>query len=124
LKKFAVLVPALTLIGCATPQEQCINNATSHYRAVISEIADSQRNISRGYAVHTQSVPYVVQNICYNAYGYPYSCSQTLYRTQETPVAIDVVQERRKVAEYQRALPEIEATANNGASQCRLLHPA
>ena len=120
----SILVASLGLLAaCATPREQCISGATEQYRSVEAAIATAQGNISRGYALHTQSVPYTVTTTCYRNDPYrnivlPYPCPRTQFRTQTTPVAIDVSEERRKLADYQRILPQLREQASVQVQQC------
>lgn len=117
-------VAAIALLSaCATPREQCISNASQQLRSVETAMATAQGNISRGYALHTQSVPYTVPTTCYRNDPYrnisiPYPCPSTQYRTQTTPVAIDVSEERRKLADYQKMLPQLREQARIQVAQC------
>lgn len=116
------------LAACATPRQQCISNATSEVRQVRNALLTAQENVARGYAIHKQSVPYTVQRICYRidpatSASVPYPCPQTAYRIQTTPVAIDVAQERVKIAEYKRILPRLAATAETKVRQCEAAFP-
>lgn len=86
-------------------------------------MATAEGNISRGYALHTQTVPYTVMSTCFRNDRYrniaiPYPCPSTQYRTQTTPVAIDVSEERRKLADYQKILPQLRAQAQVQVQQC------
>src|SRR6056297_1080886 len=113
----SALVLTSLVAACSTPRESCISDATSDYRTLQSLISEAQQNISRGYALHSETVPYTVQGICYrtdpNTYqSIPYSCPSTQYRTQTTPVSIDVNAERAKLKRYQTFLPEYAAQAN------------
>lgn len=119
---------AVLLSGCATPKQKCISDATRQLRSVESALETAQGNIARGYAVYTQRVPYTVGRICYNTHPrtnavIPYSCPMTQYWTQTTPVAIDVAEERRKVAEYQQMLPQLRQQANARIRQCHAQFP-
>lgn len=123
------LVAAVALLsGCATPRDQCISNATQLYRNAETALATAQGNINRGYALHTERVPYTVAGTCYrNApYGYaaiPYYCPSTHYRTQTTPVPIDVAEERQKVTQYQKMLPQLRRQASLQVEQCKAQFP-
>lgn len=104
------LLPMLALLtACATPQERCQRDATAALRAHQNLIASTQANVARGYAVHRQSVPYTYQGVCYDR-DIRYSCPRTGTRTEETPVAIDVAEERAKLKRL---------TAETGALQRR-----
>lgn len=124
--KFVFISPAILalLSSCSTPLEQCLTTANSEYYAISSGIAESERNVTRGYAVHSQTVPYTYTGSCYDYYIGSYSCPQTGYRTQETPVAIDVNEERRKLSSLRKMLPAASTRANAAAEQCRATYPA
>jgi hypothetical protein len=124
---FALSVAAL-VAGCATPKQQCMSDATQELRSVERALDTAKGNIARGYAVHTQRVPYTVANICYRTHprthaAIPYSCPSTYYRTQTTPVAIDVAEERRKAEDLQRRLPQLRERANAAVRQCNAQFP-
>lgn len=123
MKHFA-LIPALALIAaCATPQEQCINSASNEVRSMQSLISTTQGNIARGYAIHRSQQSYEVANICYNKDKKPYTCYDTQYRTVETPVGIDVVEERRKLVNLKKRLPAAARKMNAGVASCRVQYP-
>ncbi|MFO7759544.1 MAG: hypothetical protein R6V26_13905 [Roseovarius sp.] len=124
---FLLSVAAL-LSGCATPKQQCLSEVTQELRSVERALETAQGNIARGYAVHTQRVPYTVADICYRTHPrthavIPYSCPSTYYRTQTTPVAIDVAEERRKADAYRRMLPRLRDEARAGIRQCNAQFP-
>lgn len=111
------------LAACATPQQQCINQASRDYRAVQAKAETAQGNIDRGYAILRQNEPYMAVGVCYDAARQPYPCPETRYRTQETPVSISIPEERRKLAGYRHLLPRLRREADRGAAQCRREYP-
>ena len=122
------LAATLVLTACATPKQKCVSDATQQLRSVESALATAQGNISRGYALHSQSVPYTVNHTCYRQYPntrtvIPYSCPSTYYRTQTTPVAIDVAEERRKAERYRQLLPGLREEASARVAQCNAQFP-
>ena len=130
-KSIAVLLLLSVLASCSTPREQCIDAAQAEYVAVARTISETRQTIARGYALHSELVPYRVYDICYG-YGYghysrhaiPYSCYRTAYRTKTTPVPVDIAEERRKLARYERLLPKLRAEASAGIAQCDARYPA
>ena len=117
-------LPALAILAaCATPQEQCINTASSQVRTMQSLINTTEGNIARGYAIHRSQEPYEVLDVCYDADGKAYSCFHTEYRTKETPVAIDVAEERRKLAQLKRRLPAERRKMDAAIANCRIQFP-
>ena len=114
-------LPALAILAaCATPQEQCINTASSQVRTMQALINTTQGNIARGYAIHSSQEPYEVIDVCYDADDNPYNCFHTEYRTKETPVAIDVAEERRKLAQLKRRLPAEKRKMDAAIANCRI----
>lgn len=123
IRSIACFVMTAALIsGCSTPLEQCLNNAQSDWRAAAASISEIEGNIARGYAIHTQTVPYTYQGVCYSG-TLSYACPMTGYRTQETPVAVDVNQERQKLAALRKNLPNYKKQAAAASEQCRAAYP-
>ena len=123
MKHFAIL-PVLALVAaCATPQQQCINTASNTVRNSQKNIARTEGNIARGYAIHKQQQPYKSFSICYDKDKKPYTCLETEFRTIEVPVAIDVAEERRKLAEYKRRLQAATRQMNADITNCRNQYP-
>lgn len=110
--------PVLLLAACATPEERCVRAAWEDYNRTKSRISVAQRNVDRGYAVHEQTREHSYIDICYDSEKKPYKCEQVRYETIETPVAIDVRQERRKIAEYEAQLAKQRVRAKERERQC------
>lgn len=132
LKNVYVVVAVVVLSGCASssPVEKCKNSATKDSQALRDSISILRQNISRGYALHEEQVPYTVQGTCYNyiqgpygAISQPYSCPSTNYRTQSTPVPVNLNEERAKLAQYQKLLPQYTRRAVEGLAECRAKYP-
>jgi len=122
--KLWLAVGALGLLSaCTSPQEACINQANSQYSVLLSSISQTQGNITRGFAIHRQQVPYTYTGSCYSQYVGNYSCPQTGYRTQETPVAVNVSEERRKLQELQSLVSNYRAQSVSAVAQCRMQYP-
>ena len=117
-------LPALALLAaCATPQERCINTAANQVRTMQSLISTTQSNIARGYALHRSQKPYEALYICFDKDQKPYNCFHTEYRTVETPVTIDVAEERRKLAQLKRRLPSEKRKMDAAITSCRARFP-
>ncbi|WP_456385581.1 hypothetical protein [Profundibacter sp.] len=123
MKHFAIL-PALALIAaCATPQEQCINTASNEVRNIRTGISTAQGNIARGYAIFKSRESYEVVDVCYDKDKKPYTCYNTEYRTIESPVSINVAEERRKLANLKKRLPAATRLMNKSVASCRVQFP-
>ena len=119
----AATVLLLLLGACSTPRDRCIGAAKDRYESVAFVISELRQTIARGYALHRERVPYTIHETCYRTESYtgdtvPYSCPSTAYRTTTTPVAVDIGEERRKLADYEKLLPKLRAEAAAGVAQC------
>ena len=63
MRRAQLLLP-LILTACGTPQERCITQQTRDLRGVDGLIADTQRNLDRGYAVEDYTVTTVEWQPC------------------------------------------------------------
>ena len=123
MKHFAILPALAILAACATPQEQCINTASNEVRSIRKGISTAQGNVARGYAIYRSTQSYQVPDICYDSDEKPYRCFETEYRTIETPVTINVAEERRKLANLKKRLPAAMRQMNAGVASCRTQFP-
>lgn len=122
-KIFPLTAIALTLAACATPQERCISGVRSEQARITSEIRVIEGNIARGYAIHRQSVPYTFIGTCYDKTRARYACEKNDTRIVETPVAIDISEERRKLAPLRGRLVAVQARVDANVAQCRAQFP-
>lgn len=115
------------LAACATPQERCIRQGASEQTRIVNEISETEANISRGYAIHRQTIPETIFHTCRRVsdgkvVGYS-PCPETYYRTLETPVSINIGEERKKLRGLKDALPAASKRARDAAAQCRIQYP-
>ena len=123
LQRIAPLAVLALLAACTTPQEACIYQAREELRSLQGRIATAQGNLDRGYAIHRQVVPYTYVVICHDDAGKAYQCEQNATRIEETPVAIDIREERAKLARLRAALPGAQRAAEARIAQCRATYP-
>ena len=122
--RVTLTILALALLAaCATPLQKCVNDAQRQHKALITAIATAQGNLDRGYAIHRQRVPYTYWGYCHNAYGHSYFCPKTRTRLVETPVRIDLDEERKKLTALKRQLPATQRRADDAIGQCHALYP-
>ena len=121
--RFAAPAALALLAACATPQEACISQAQSGVKALEAKIATAQGNIDRGYAIFSQTVPYTYVDTCYDDTGASYQCEKNGTRVEDTPVPIDVAEERAKLARFRAQLPAARRNANAQIAQCRATYP-
>ncbi|MBE1292005.1 MAG: hypothetical protein GJ677_05885 [Rhodobacteraceae bacterium] len=116
------VVGLTTLAACATPLERCISSAQSEVQTLRRAITTAEGNITRGYAIHRSSESYTHYDTCYDKKERPYSCPETRYRTVETPIEVDVQQQRLRLKALRRELPAAEDRARAQAQNCTALH--
>ena len=118
-KILGLIALPLLLAGCLSPLERCIAQANRPAVATASAITETQGNIARGYAIHTQTVPYPIMYFCTPPGERSHYCTRQGYRTVETPVAINIDQERRKLASLRKILTRQKTEAQRATAQCR-----
>lgn len=106
LASFAMLT---VLAGCSSQLEQCLQANAGELYEVQADIARTQGNIERGYAVHRQTVTTTQIGFCggvgryYDPVGIYWSgCNYPTSTRVETPVAIDVNAEQQKLVALQQ----------------------
>jgi len=122
MKKISLLAATLFVSACATPREQCISDVSSNYDALVSAISKAEQNIARGYAIHRQTVPYTYSKTCQKG-NKTYPCPETRYRTEETPVMINISEERSKLIAMKRRKSKERVLAQKGILQCQAVYP-
>lgn len=113
--------------ACATPRESCLRSATSELATLNRLVAESEANLSRGYALNREAEVVSVVDFCFgNRRGHVgyYACTrpQTRYRT--TRVAIDPAAEQRKLANLKSKQADANRRASAAVNQCNATYPA
>lgn len=123
-RHFLILL-LLPLAACATPQQQCQRDATRDLRVLDELIAETQANVTRGYAIEEEVVPRVGFTTCFGNgfYGTGHAgvsfCSGTSTSIRRTPVAIDVEAERRKLAGLEQSRTAAATRAQGALAACQ-----
>lgn len=130
--KRLVLISALALLaGCGTPQERCIAAATRDLRVVDRLIVETQGNLNRGYAlveVERTTERWVICRPGRPATATeparrPEMCIQEYDYTVTEPRAINLADERVKLAELQKKRISLEKASRPAVASCKLAHP-
>ncbi|MGB0959742.1 MAG: hypothetical protein ACPGVK_05770 [Halocynthiibacter sp.] len=120
--KHYFLIPLVGLAGCMSPEEACIKRATHDLNVVDALIVETSKNLSRGYAVRTSERISPSFNWCIggaeNSLDVLY-CRQTETKTVKTPVAIDPVAEKRKLATLKTKRKQLARDAAAAEKTCR-----
>lgn len=121
-----ISLPAV-LVACATPQEQCLAQATRDARINAQLIAQTEANLARGYAVERRERVREVRTTCR---GETESGEEVITRCEEVrvtpvrvPVAIDLNAERAKLTSLKQRRAEIASRTEAAVGQCRALYP-
>lgn len=123
MQKTLLIIGLCTLAACATPRQQCETDATKNVKALERAVADAQANIDRGYALERDVSPQFRYGFC-NKGGNLTTCIRNDARVKTKPVAIDLAEERRKLASAQQRLTTERTRANIQLAQCAAQYPA
>ena len=115
------LTAIIMVSGCLSPREQCVSDAKIPQRLAMKERGLVAQNLDRGYAIHTQQVPYSYQGQCQDANLKYYPCIVNGYRTQEIPVPIDMKREEAKLRKLDARISLILENERRQLAQCALL---
>ena len=119
----------LALIACATPQQRCITKAAPDLPVLNRLIAESEGNLTRGYAFEDVEIEIDVWKLCrIDVSPSAGEVGQTMCRETETTttreaVAIDLTAEAAKLASMRARRDEIEAQAQPAFAQCLAQFP-
>jgi len=123
----SLLILPLILAACATPREQCINDASRELRVLTGLISETQENLARGYAVETVQDVQVITTTCTgtNEDGstFTFPCQETETRESTVPVAIDLAAEQAKLTSLLARQSQLQSATNAAIQQCVLIHP-
>lgn len=122
-----IILPLVVLSACATPREQCIDDAMRDTRVLTSLIAQTRGNLERGYAIaerqEVRSIPARCEGRDADGNSFDFRCDRTDTFTTRVPVAIDLNAEAAKLASLEERLPQSQAASNQGVAQCIAIHP-
>lgn len=125
MKPRLLILLLLPLAACATPEQQCQNDATRDLRVLDDLILETRTNVSRGYAIEEEIVPRVGITTCFgngfygSGYGGVSFCSGTSTSVRRTPVAIDVEAERRKLEGLEQSRNAAATRAQSALAACQ-----
>lgn len=122
-----IFIPLIALAACGTPRERCISGANRPVATLDQLINTTRGNIERGFAlVEVQDVR-VLRSTCQgtNADGstFRFPCEETETFTRREPVAIDIGNERTKLAQLQDRRLRAVRDAQAVTQQCIAVHP-
>lgn len=122
-----ILLPLVALAACSTPREQCINGANRQVATLDRLIAVTQGNIDRGFGIFETEDVRVLRRTCEDEREdgtvFRYRCDQTETFTRREPVALNIADERVKLAQLQDRRAQTAAQAQARIQQCIAVHP-
>lgn len=122
-----ILLPLIALAACSTPREQCISGATRQIATLDRLIAETQGNIDRGFGIFETEDIRVLRRTCEDeredGTTFRYRCDRTETFTRREPVALNVAEERIKLAQLQERRAATAAQAQARVQQCIAIHP-
>lgn len=131
-RPFALAALAL-LVACGTPQERCIQRETRDLRILDRLIGETQGNLARGYALEEVTIYDDYWTTCFrpqppNADGtknppIAEPCLRDRTRTETRPKAINLAEERAKLASMQDKRRDLARAAERSVNQCRATYP-
>lgn len=122
-----ILLPLAILAACATPREECINDAIRETRILGSLINETRANLARGYALEERQDVRTRTATCRGSNedgsDFLFPCNKTETFTTTVPVAIDLNAEQAKLASLEERFVQVEAASNQAVAQCIRVHP-
>ncbi len=122
-----LLIPLVVLAACSTPREQCISSANRSVATLDRLISVTRGNIERGYAIAEVQDVRVLRSHCEgtNEDGstFRFPCEETETFTRRVPVAIDIAEERTKLAQLESRREQQTSDAQARIQQCIAVHP-
>jgi hypothetical protein len=115
---------SLVLLTACSARDICVSQARSELRTLDGLIAETRETVSRGYAIEERTVPEEVFTRCRDAEGNLRPCWITVTRTERQPVAVDIAEERRKLAQLEARRAEEAQRAAARIRACEAQYPA
>ena len=123
----SALVSVTLLSGCLSQQESCIVQARSELNTINRLIATAEGNVARGFALTTVTELRERNTFCTgtNEDGstFTFPCTETETVEREVPVAIDIAEERRKLAQLRERRAALEPQVAARVAQCQAQFP-
>jgi hypothetical protein len=114
---------ALALSGCIDEYQQCVRNSSKDLNVVNELIAKAQLTVNRGYSFETLIATEIEEVVCLTAEGQQATCLVEVGTTYQSPVAVDLEAERRKLAQLIEQRRVLEKRLGEAEQACRAAYP-
>ncbi|GGE08054.1 hypothetical protein SAMN05421774_102523 [Gemmobacter megaterium] len=118
------------LAACGTPQEQCIRMGARDLHVMDRLIAESRATLQRGYAIEETEVDNWVWVVCGpppmvngQVAGPPRRCFENVPRIERRPKAVNLVEERAKLASMEAKRRQLAQEAAPVIAACKAKYP-
>lgn len=130
MRAIPILATLALLSACGTPQEQCIRLGTRDLIVLDRLIADSRATLHRGYALQEVEVDNWVWVTCGpppmvngQAVGPPERCFENVPRLEVRPRAVNLAEERAKLAGMEDRHRDLARAAQPVVAACQAKYP-
>lgn len=123
LLKLLPLAAALVVAGCVDEYQQCLRNNAKDLQVVNELILKSQEILARGYDYETLVATEIEEVVCLTDLGQPATCLVEVGTTYQSPVAVDLDAERRKLAQLIDQRKVLERRYADVEKACRAAYP-
>lgn len=124
------LICLATLAACATPRQACERNALYDLQMIDLLIRETEQTLARGYALEREPYRRSSLELCYanragsdGGVGFAW-CNRPDIGFRDRPVAVDLRDERRKLAELTARRKAEARSAARDLAACRARYPA
>ncbi len=111
------------LTACADRRGDCVEEAMRDVRVLEELIAETERNIARGFATQPEPTVRTGVSFCLTASNPLGICTRTETEVRDRPVAIDVLAERRKLRQLRDREAELRERARLEVLACEARFP-
>ena len=124
--RILALLSATAVIGlsaCIDEYEQCVRNNSKDLNVVNELISQSQTTVSRGYGFETLISSDIQEVVCLTSLGEQATCLVEVGTTYQSPVAVDLDAERRKLAQLVAQQKVLQTRLAQATKACRATYP-
>ena len=123
LLSFLPIAAVVALTGCIDEYQQCVRNSSKDLRVINELITHSQTVLNRGYDFETLIATEIEEVICLTELGEQATCLVEVGTTYQSPVAVDLDAERRKLAQLIEQRRVLEKRLGEAEAACRAAYP-